>query len=107
MTLAVNGLRGMPKESNRYYMDNTELLSPIHSARPSSGDYSVRGGSGGGGDRIEKEAVTMRRLRDALDKSDDEGDTLDLSRRHIEVIGEEAVGMFRNGVGKDRKGVWR
>lgn len=49
----------------------------------------------------------MRRIHEALGQSGDEGDTLDLSRRGIEVIGVDAVEIFRKGVGKDHKGVWR
>jgi hypothetical protein len=49
----------------------------------------------------------MKRIREALDRSGDEGDTLDLSRRGIEGIGAEAVEMLRKGVGKESKGVWR
>lgn len=46
-------------------------------------------------------------IKQALEKSDDDGDTLDLSRRDIDRIGEEAVEMFKSGVGKGQKGVWR
>lgn len=46
-------------------------------------------------------------IKEALEKSDDDGDTLDLSRRDIDCIGEEAVEMFKSGVGKGQKGVWR
>lgn len=53
------------------------------------------------------EEHTLKRIREALDRSTDEGDTLDLSRRGIEGIGPEAVVIFNQGVGKDRKGVWR
>jgi hypothetical protein len=49
----------------------------------------------------------LRRIQDALQKSSDEGDTLDLSRRGIRKIGEEATEMFRTGVGKEKRGVWR
>jgi hypothetical protein len=52
-------------------------------------------------------AVTMKRLQDALDKSADEGDTLDLSRRQIEAIGDEAVKLFSRIAGKENLGVWR
>ena len=50
---------------------------------------------------------TMQRIHEALERSGDEGDTLDLSRRGIEEIDAEAVEMFRKGVGSDYKGVWR
>lgn len=52
-------------------------------------------------------ASTMSRIFKALERSPDEGDTLDLSRKAIDGIGDEAVEMFRKGVGKDQKGVWR
>ncbi len=51
--------------------------------------------------------ATMKLIHDALDRSRDEGDTLDLSRQKVEGIGADAVEMFRKGVGKDHKGVWR
>lgn len=54
-----------------------------------------------------EEERTLRTIKQALEKSDDDGDTLDLSRRDIDRIGEEAVEMFKNGVGKGQKGVWR
>lgn len=50
---------------------------------------------------------TMQRIMRALEKSPDEGDTLDLSRKGIDDIGDEEVEMFKSGVGKDLKGVWR
>jgi hypothetical protein len=50
---------------------------------------------------------TMQRIIRALEKSPDEGDTLDLSRKGIDNIGDEEVEMFKSGVGKDLKGVWR
>jgi hypothetical protein len=53
------------------------------------------------------EENTLRRIHEALEKSNDAGDTLDLSRRGIDGIGHEAVEMFRKGVGKDSRGVWR
>lgn len=52
-------------------------------------------------------STTTARIIKALERSSDEGDTLDLSRRGIEKIQEEDVEMFRSGVGKDKKGVWR
>lgn len=104
--------------SERYNSDSAELLSPIRSDRPISAEFPNKeatrsgndagssGGDSGSGNRT-KEETTMKRLGEALEKSEDQGDTLDLSRRRIEVIGEEAVIMFRKGVGKDHKGVWR
>jgi hypothetical protein len=53
------------------------------------------------------EEMTMKRIREAAERSNDEGDTLDLSRRGIDRIGPGAVDMFRKGVGKEGKGVWR
>jgi hypothetical protein len=50
---------------------------------------------------------TLSRITKALERSADEGDTLDLSRRGIARIEEEDVDMFRCGVGKEKKGVWR
>lgn len=50
---------------------------------------------------------TMQRIMRALERSPDEGDTLDLSRKGIDNIGDEEVEMFKSGVGKDLKGVWR
>lgn len=49
----------------------------------------------------------LTRIQKALEHSTDEGDTLDLSRQGVDKIGEEDVDMFRRGVGKDKKGVWR
>ena len=63
-------------------------------------------GSGGSAED-DASGLTMRRIHEALGRSGDEGDTLDLSRRGIEVIGVDAVEIFRKGVGKDHKGVWR
>lgn len=55
-----------------------------------------------------KSAVsTMNRILRALERSPDEGDTLDLSRKGIDSIGDEEVEMFRQGVGKELRGVWR
>lgn len=59
-------------------------------------------GSGGAGG-----ASTMSSIFKALEKSPDEGDTLDLSRKAIDGIGDAEVEMFRKGVGKEQKGVWR
>lgn len=53
------------------------------------------------------EEQTLRRIGEALEKSTDNGDTLDLSRRGITNIGPEAVERFAKGVGADLKGVWR
>jgi hypothetical protein len=50
---------------------------------------------------------TMNRIMRALERSPDEGDTLDLSRKGIDTIGDEEVEMFKQGVGKELKGVWR
>lgn len=66
---------------------------------PSRGDTSMNGGGVG--------TSTMSTIFRALERSPDEGDTLDLSRKDIDGIGHDAVEMFRKGVGKDQKGVWR
>jgi hypothetical protein len=50
---------------------------------------------------------TVQLIGRALSNSGDEGDTLDLSRLGIESIGDDEVELFRKGVGRDRKGVWR
>jgi len=49
----------------------------------------------------------LKRIDEALEKSTDKGDTLDLSRRGITNIGPDAVERFAKGVGADMKGVWR
>ena len=51
--------------------------------------------------------ATVQRIHEALARSGDGGDTLDLSRRAIGGIGVDAVELLRKGVGKDHKGVWR
>ena len=56
---------------------------------------------------LDVSALTMKRIHEAIERSDDEGDTLDLSKRGIKGIGVDAVEVFRKGVGKDHKGVWR
>lgn len=53
------------------------------------------------------ETYTLDKIRHALKKSNDGGNTLDLSRRGIQQIGPAAVEVFRKGVGQDRKGVYR
>ena len=60
-------------------------------------------------EEVDPLGLTLRRIYEALaqDRSKDQGDTLDLSRAGIEGIGEDAVEMFRRGVGKDQRGVWR
>lgn len=49
----------------------------------------------------------VSKIKKALERSPDHGDTLDLSRRGIERIHEDEVEMFRAGVGTDQQGVWR
>jgi hypothetical protein len=68
------------------------------SATPGAGPGSVPGRTG---------VSTMNRIMRALERSPDEGDTLDLSRKGIDSIGDADVEMFRQGVGKELKGVWR
>lgn len=87
--------------------DERKMQSPEHDINrhreregtPSRGDTSMNGSGAG--------ASTMSRIFNALERSPDEGDTLDLSRKGIDGIGDDAVEMFRKGVGKDQKGVWR
>lgn len=92
--MAVSGLRGVLAGNGM----EDDFLSPVSP----SGSRSLR---------IETEEGVdvdlLRRIQDALQKSSDEGDTLDLSRRGIRKIGEEATEMFRTGVGKEKRGVWR
>lgn len=101
VALAVSGLRGMiqsPSQSPAHggiNGSNTNL--PLRS--PSRSVFVVAEGS--------TEENMLRRIHEALEKSNDAGDTLDLSRRGIDGIGHEAVEMFRKGVGKDSRGVWR
>ena len=99
MSLAVSGLRGMSHERSHSqgYTDNSV---PI----PESPEVDDVGGDE---EEEEGEAHTVKRIHEALQKSPDRGDTLDLSRRGITGIGPEAVETFRRGVGKDMKGVWR
>lgn len=52
-------------------------------------------------------AINERVIMTELAKSKDHGDTLDLSRKGIERIGEDDVQILRYGVGKGGKGVWR
>lgn len=97
MALAVNGLRGML--SSHPIPEKDDYTSPIS---PPAGVRSFRIETEEGDDMD-----LIMRIQEALSKSTDEGNTLDLSRRGIKRIGEEAVEMFRQGVGKEKKGVWR
>lgn len=54
-----------------------------------------------------EEADTLGKLRAALEKSKDGGNTLDVSRRGLQQIGPLAVEIFRKGVGSEHRGVWR
>lgn len=94
--------------------------SPIHDLSGNS-DFSFRGGGNGVAgqfadanrsevmidDEEGDEADTLEKLKMALRKSNDSGNTLDLSRRGMRQIGPKAVEVFRKGVGQDQKGVWR
>ncbi|KAK8869664.1 hypothetical protein IAR55_000232 [Kwoniella newhampshirensis] len=126
---AVRGLRGIGTTSPPPQPSPNSRLVPIGSsgidrsrrARSPSADppvsSSVSGGmstsgartaSGSAGqDHQVQDQRTLTRVREALGGSGDEGDTLDLSRQDIRRIGEEAVEMFKSGVGKGKKGVWR
>lgn len=116
--MAVKGLRSGMNESTP--------VSPRRAASPhlyggqqlpydeeDTGEAGSNAAAGPSGSRhtglslSQTEEHTLKRIREALDRSADEGDTLDLSRRGIEGIGAEAVVIFDQGVGKDRKGVWR
>lgn len=117
VALAVKNLRGdldspirthplremvVDEEEDERMMQSPEYGSTRYRERegtPSRRDTSMNGGGGGGS--------IMSRIFNALERSPDEGDTLDLSRKGIDVIGHDAVEMFRKGVGKDQKGVWR
>ncbi|WWD16072.1 hypothetical protein CI109_100497 [Kwoniella shandongensis] len=117
VALAVRGLRGMMSSPP----PSSVPLSPGNTIVPSSSSMSVGArtttitsttpgtgnGGGEGGDYKVQDERTLTRIREALGGSGDEGDTLDLSRQDIRRIGEEAVDMFKSGVGKGKKGVWR
>lgn len=116
VALAVRNLRGDLDSPIRAHplremvVDEEEerMQSPDYRGTPTpprEQDTPSRSGTsmGGGGQGVS----TMSRIFQALDGSPDEGDTLDLSRKDIEEIGHDAVEMFRKGVGKDQKGVWR
>ncbi|WVO14018.1 hypothetical protein L204_101643 [Cryptococcus depauperatus] len=66
-----------------------------------NGNEPVAAANMEGGDEV------VKLIKQVLEKSDDDGDTLDLSRKDIARIDLEAVEMFKNGVGKGNKGVWR
>jgi len=94
VAMAINGLRG-------------NLISPVTERDDGDDRSSIVGEGMSRGDNDAADDLALRRIYEALGKSNDEGDTLDLSRRGIERIGDDAVEMFRRGVGKDKKGVWR
>ncbi|KAL7424160.1 RAM signaling network component [Cryptotrichosporon argae] len=56
---------------------------------------------------LDPELSPIDLIQKALAASPDHGETLDLSRNKLEVIGDVEVEMFRRGMGKDSKGVWR
>jgi hypothetical protein len=91
--MAVNGLRSEMSLDSEY--------GTIPSTSGSSG------GSSGGALGEQSNATTMRVLRKALKISKDDGHTLDMSRDQVEGIGDEAVEMLANGVGRHKEGVWR
>jgi hypothetical protein len=96
-------------------LGDTSAESPISPERDIN--FSFGGGQFSGGDHSEvmidedegdeDESDTLAKLRASLKKSNDGGNTLDLSRRNIRQIGPQAVEIFRKGVGQDKKGVWR
>lgn len=108
-----------PRESPSYPIHHASRsfshVSPNSASPASASKYvslavnEIRGGGVADdlGDGVDVSRLTMKRIHEALERSGDEGDTLDLSRRGIEGIGVDAVEMFRKGVGKDHKGVWR
>ena len=93
VALAVSGLRGLDTPATGQG-EGYEDESAIYAESPDDVEPEI-------------EEQTVRRIREALEQSPDRGDTLDLSRRGIESIGPQAVEVFRKGVGKDQKGVWR
>lgn len=117
VALAVRNLRGdmdspvkVSHPLREMVLDEEEgerRVSPDDSTLPRerSNTPSRMGGSGTGSGS--GSGSTMSGIFKALEKSPDEGDTLDLSRKAIDGIGDAEVEMFRKGVGKDQKGVWR
>lgn len=97
-------LREMVVDEDEHRQDrreNADHHSTPSRSRSRSGTPSRSDNTPGGGPSI------MMRVFDALEKSSDEGDTLDLSRQRIDRLDVEEVEMLRTGVGKDQKGVWR
>jgi hypothetical protein len=108
VALAVNGLRGVTEGGL-----DASLSSPVSPENGVRRLYHYRDHEQEHQETIDEdieqagEEETLRAIREALESSKDQGDTLDLSRRGIRRIGPEAVEMFRRGVGQDKKGVWR
>lgn len=118
VAMAVRNLRSAspppppPKSANRLRAntsppDSGGLAPALAPSRDGSGQAGVGSSASTSAMVFREEERTLRMIKQALEKSDDDGDTLDLSRRDIDRIGEEAVEMFKNGVGKGQKGVWR
>ncbi|WVQ71691.1 hypothetical protein IAR50_001232 [Cryptococcus sp. DSM 104548] len=107
--LAVRGLRDLsspspppppPKSMNRPGASSSTPLESDSRIPPSISNASLD-------ELAKRDQKTLKMVEEALAKSEDEGDTLDLSRRAIDRIGDRAVDMFNSRVGKNQKGVWR
>ena len=97
VAMAVNGLRGMlnDKEGSSASPEDNKSYHHRQYSSQSTSEY------------IHGEGAISKQIKEALEQSNDDGNTLDLSRRGIQRIDDQAVEMFRKGVGQDSKGVWR
>ena len=107
VALAINGLRGgfdVEEEEEIELPPGLELRS----RQESFSSFSM----------VEEEDLedevseedTLDKIHEILrecQKRGDTGDTLDLSRKGIKRIGPQAVELFKRGVGKEMRGVWR
>ncbi|ODO10734.1 hypothetical protein I350_01331 [Cryptococcus amylolentus CBS 6273] len=107
--LAVRGLRDLsspspppppPKSTNRPGAGAAPSVESESRITPSISNASLD-------ELSQRDQQTLKLVEEALQRSEDEGDTLDLSRRAIDRIGDRAVDMFNCRVGKNQKGVWR
>lgn len=116
--MAVRNLRGVeentlesPTSPMRYMANGSSshpYPRPSHSTTDLNGQYpDTQPVENMQDEEEEDESDTLEKIYIALNKSNDEGNTLDLSRRGIQQIGPAAVEVFRKGVGQDGKGVWR